>query len=111
MHNIASPNSLLQNTPSPSRFTGPRRNNLTKSNAVFRAASRNADAALIRRAFDGPTQSAISEKGSQTLGVSQRQIVNWLQGVNDMPSWAIKAVLYYVQCVESAAERIEGRHE
>ncbi len=81
---------------------------LAKSNIDFREASRRADAILLRRAFDGPTQDAIAQRGSRALGVSPRQIVNWMQCQHDMPSWAVKAVQHYLGRVERIASRIEG---
>lgn len=82
---------------------------LAKSNAAFREQSRRDDARNLRRAFDGPTQTAIAQKGSKALGVSPRQIIYWMQCQNDMPSWAIKAVDHYLQRVERLAQHIEGR--
>lgn len=81
---------------------------LTKSNVDFRDASRREDAQLIFAAFDGRTQSEIAQKGSRALGVSERQIINWMQLENDMPSWAVKAVKWYIRTVEGTASRIEG---
>ena len=81
---------------------------LAKSNHDFREASRKADAMLIRRAFDGPTQDAMAQRGSRALGVSPRQIINWMQCQHDMPSWAVKAVKHYLSSVERSASRIEG---
>ncbi len=83
--------------------------NLAKSNVDFREKSRRDDANLIRMAFDGPTQDAIAQKGSRALGVSPRQIINWMQCQHDMPSWAVKAVRHYVRGVERLADRIEGK--
>lgn len=83
--------------------------NLAKSNADFRQQSRRDDSLLIRAAFDGPTQDAIANKGSRALGVSPRQIINWMQCQHDMPSWAVKAVRHYVRSVERVANHIEGK--
>lgn len=81
---------------------------LAKSNMDFRAHSRREDAELIRRAFRAPTQSEISKKAARKLGISERQIINYMQMQNDMPSWAVKAVQAYLSKVERIAERIEG---
>lgn len=81
---------------------------LAKSNVDFRAASRREDSNKLRAAFDGPTQSAIAEKASRAMGVSPRQIINWMQCENDMPSWAVKAVEHYLRRVERVARKIEG---
>ena len=83
-------------------------NNLAKSNVSFRDASRREDATHLRAAFDGPTQQAIAERGSRALGVSPRQIINWMHMEHDMPSWAVKAVKVYLGAVEKTAQRIEG---
>ncbi|MGH1414856.1 MAG: hypothetical protein ACRBB0_15315 [Pelagimonas sp.] len=84
---------------------------LAKTNTDFRDASRKEDSRLVRRAFDGPTQDAIAKKGSRALGVSPRQIINWMKCEHDMPSWAVKAVQGYLDRLEAAAKRIEGRDE
>ncbi len=84
---------------------------LAKTNADFREASRKEDSRLVRMAFDGPTQDAIAKKGSRALGVSPRQIINWMKCEHDMPSWAVKAVQNYLIRLEAAAKRIEGRDE
>lgn len=81
---------------------------LAKSNMDFREASRRADAVLLRRAFDGPTQDAIAQRGSRALDVSPRQIINWMKCEHDMPSWAVKAVKHYLRSVERTATKIEG---
>lgn len=80
-----------------------------KKNPDFRQASRREDANKLRAAFFARTQSEISQKGSRALGVSPRQIVYWLQEEHDMPSWAVKATEMYLNKVEAAARRIEGR--
>lgn len=82
---------------------------LAKSNSDFRDASRREDANKLRAAFDGPTQSAIANKASRALGASPRQIIYWMQCENDMPSWAVKAVEFYLHGVNRIADRIEGR--
>jgi hypothetical protein len=82
---------------------------LAKSNGDFRDASRREDSRKLQIAFDGPSQSAIAEKASRALGVSPRQIVYWLKCDNDMPSWAVKAVEFYLRKVDRLADRIEGR--
>lgn len=82
---------------------------LSKSNEDFRQASRKQDAHNLMRAFDGPTQAAIAERGSRALGVSPRQIIYWMQCQNDMPSWAVKAVDHYLGRVERIARKIEGQ--
>lgn len=82
--------------------------NPAKSNNDFRKASRREDARKLRAAFDGPTQSAMANKGSRALGVSPRQIIYWMQCEHDMPSWAVKAVDHYLRRVERLARRIEG---
>lgn len=82
---------------------------LAKSNVDFREHSRREDARLIQTAFDGPTQSAIAERGSRALGVSPRQIINWMKCEHDMPSWAVKAVKHYIRAIETAANKIEGQ--
>ncbi|MEL6646644.1 MAG: hypothetical protein AAFQ05_02875 [Pseudomonadota bacterium] len=83
--------------------------NLAKSNTDFRQHSRREDAALLRRAFGGRTQSEMANKGARALGVSPRQIIYWMQCENDMPSWAVKAVSFYLRGVDGVAKRIEGR--
>ena len=82
--------------------------NLAKTNADFRMNSRRDDARLIQAAFNGRTQKEMSEKASRAIGVSPRQIIYWMQCDNDMPSWAVKAVQFYLSRVESVARRIEG---
>ena len=86
----------------------PRRLSHAKLDLDFREASRRQDAKKLRAAFDGRTQAEISVKGSRALGVSPRQIINWMQCENDMPSWAVKAVDHYLQRLEHFARRIEG---
>lgn len=81
-----------------------------KRNVDFRDASRREDAAKLRAAFDGRTQSEMANKGARALGVSPRQIINWMQMEHDMPSWAVKAVSLYLDRIEAAARKIEG-HE
>lgn len=82
--------------------------NPAKTNVDFREASRREDARLIERAFNGPSQQAIAEKASRALSVSPRQVIYWLQCQHDMPSWAVKAAMHYVNGVERLARRIEG---
>ena len=82
--------------------------NPTKSDGDFRSASRREDANLLRQAFDGRTQQEMALKGSRCIGVSPRQIINWMQMEHDMPSWAVKAVRHYLKVVDEAATRIRG---
>jgi len=82
---------------------------LAKSDEAFRLASRKEDAALLRRAFQGPTQAAMADRGHEIIGASPRQIIYWMQCKNDMPSWAVKAVKIYLDRVESVASKIEGQ--
>lgn len=86
-------------------------NNLAKTNIDFRDHSRREDARLLRLAFDGRTQDEMARKGSRALGVSPRQIINWMKCEHDMPSWAVKAVSFYLGAVERTAQKIEGRNE
>ena len=84
---------------------------LAKSNADFREMSRREDANLVRTAFNGPTQDSIAQKGSRAIGVSPRQIINWMKMEHDMPSWAVKAVKNYLRAIDATAQRIEGKNE
>ncbi len=79
-----------------------------KKNVDFREASRREDARLIERAFPGHTQQEVADEASRRLGMSPRQIINWMQLQHDMPSWAVKAVKAYIGRVERVARRIEG---
>ncbi|MEO1538508.1 MAG: hypothetical protein AAFR73_12345 [Pseudomonadota bacterium] len=82
---------------------------LAKSDLDFRMASRREDSRKLRAAFDGRTQQETANKASRAIGVSPRQIIYWMQCENDMPSWAVKAVQHYIDRIERAADRIEGR--
>lgn len=73
-------------------LTAGRRNNPAKTDVEFRDNSRKQDAALLELVFPGRSQSEISRLASRDLGISQRQIVNYLQGEHDMPSWLVKAL-------------------
>lgn len=83
--------------------------NPAKSNIDFREASRREDARRLERAFPGRSQQEIALKASRTLGMSPRQIVYWLQLEHDMPSWAVKAIEFYLGGVDRVARRIEGK--
>jgi hypothetical protein len=80
-----------------------------KRNVDFRHVSRRDDAALLWSAFPGHSQQSVADKASRALGVTDRQIINWLQLNNDMPSWAVKAARLYLRGVNSLAEKIEGK--
>ena len=82
--------------------------NPAKSNGCFRDASRKEDRDNLWRAFGGATQKETAERISRALGISPRQAVYWLQMEHDMPSWAIKAVQFYLRKVDALARRIEG---
>lgn len=82
----------LSGYPSHTHLAKRRGNNPAKTDVQFRDASRNQDAELLRLAFPGRSQSEISRLASRDLGISQRQIVNYLQGEHDMPSWLVKAL-------------------
>lgn len=79
-----------------------------KTNLNFRDSSRRDDANLVRAAFHGRSQQDIADKASRALGVTDRQIINWITLKHDMPSWAVKATKHYVRSVERIANRIEG---
>lgn len=83
--------------------------NLCKHNPDFREASRRDDANLLWAAFGGPSQQAVADQASRALGVTDRQVINWLKLENDMPSWAVKAAMHYVRGVERIARKIEGQ--
>lgn len=86
-----------------------RSGNPHKHNVDFRDSSRRDDANLLWAAFPGHSQQAVAEKASRALGVTDRQVVNWLRLENDMPSWAVKAARMYVRGVEYVARKIEGQ--
>lgn len=100
--------SVSQKTFSQGQHRGSALNNLAKSNLDFRTASRREDARKLRAAFEGATQSEMAQKASRALGISPRQIINWMQCENDMPSWAVKAVEHYLARLERTARIIEG---
>lgn len=79
-----------------------------KTNVDFRDSSRRDDANLLEAAFSGPSQQAIADKASRALGVTDRQIINWLKREHDMPSWAVKATKHYLRGLDALARRIEG---
>lgn len=79
-----------------------------KTNVDFRESSRREDAARLWAAFPGHSQQAVAERASRALGVTDRQIINWLALKHDMPSWAVKAVGHYLRGVDRLARRIEG---
>ena len=85
--------------------------NLAKWNGKFRDASRLEDSLNLRAAFKGLTQSEIANRASKAIGVSPRQIIYWMKCENDMPSWAVKAVLFYLKKIETSSNTVEARNE
>ena len=90
------------------KVNGLSRHNPAKTNGDFRDASRRQDRDNLWRAFGGSTQKETAECISRALGISPRQAVYWLQMEHDMPSWAVKAVQFYLGKVSNLARRIEG---
>jgi hypothetical protein len=50
-------------------------------------------ARMLCRAFPGPSEAAIAAKAAPVLGVSSRQVQNWLQCRNDAGVGTVLAVL------------------
>ena len=50
-------------------------------------------AALLCRAFPGRSEREVAVKAARVLGVSQRQVQNWLRGENDASLRHVVAVL------------------
>lgn len=80
---------------------------LARSDAARLYPARYRFAALLRRAFPGPSDAATAEKAAPVLGASQRQIQNWLQCRNDAKVSHVLAVLAIVGA-ESVFEFIGG---
>lgn len=69
---------------------------------------RRENAALIWRLFRSGSQAGTARKAADFFGVTDRTVINWLQGKHDMPAWAYKRAVAYVEIVEKFARRIEG---
>jgi hypothetical protein len=48
---------------------------------------------MLRRAFPGPSDAAVAAKAAPVLGVSSRQVQNWLQCRNDAGVGNVLAVI------------------
>jgi hypothetical protein len=72
------------------------------------AASRRWFAALLWRAFPAPSERALREKAARALGVSERQVSNWLRCEHDASLRHVTAVIL-IAGAEAALARLEGR--
>lgn len=71
-------------------------------------ASRRWFAGLLWRAFPAPSAAALAERAAGVLGVSERQVRNWLDERNDAGLSHITAVMLIAGC-EVVFRQIEGR--
>ena len=71
-------------------------------------ASRRWFAGLLWRAFPAPSAAALAERAHKVLGVSERQVRNWLDERNDAGLSHITAVMLIAGC-EVVFRQIEGR--
>lgn len=70
-------------------------------------ASRRFFAAMLWRAFPGPSENAVAKKAHRALGVSERQVKNWLRCENSAPVNAVLSVLA-IAGAEIVFKHIEG---
>ena len=71
------------------------------------AAARRWFAALLWRAFPSPSERDLSEKAARALGVSDRQVRNWLRCEHDASLRHVTAVIL-IAGAEAALARLEG---
>lgn len=83
------------------------RKNLAQSDVHARA-SRKRFAGLLWRAFPASSERDLAAKAAPVLGVSERQVRNWLQCENDAALRHVFAVMT-IACGEEIFSIIEGR--
>lgn len=84
--------------------------NLTRNSVDHEAASRRWFAALLWRAFPSRSEHDLCSKAAGVLGVSPRQVRNWLRCENDASLKYVTAVTL-IAGVEIGLGKIGGGHE
>lgn len=65
-------------------------------------------AGLLWRAFPAHSENEVAEKAGRALGVSARQVKNWLRCENS-PAWKYVSGVLLICGAEIVFQRIEGR--